>query len=318
MTQPFEPRFAWNLDWNLLRTYMVLVDQRGITPAATFLGLKQPTISAALKRLEAQVGQRLINRSSTHFSVTPLGEVLYREACTIFGTVMQLPALLGEVEDKVSGHVSIALASHVISPHFDAVLERFNAAHPDVTYSLSIAESEDVIGRVAHNRVSFGVCLVSHPAATLTHRVLYREYFALYCGPAHPLFGKKDLKLRDLKGEQAVSFQTDTAAGPLFELAHLRQKAEMRPDLKGVSSSLSQVRRMIMTNIGIGALPVHVAAPDVEAGRLWQLPPESQLPAIDIHMLSNPARSLNRAEAVLIDMLIRDIKEVPLSERSYS
>ncbi len=318
MTRPYEQRFAWNLDWNLLRTFMVLVDEGGITPAATFLGLKQPTISSALKRLEAQVGRRLINRSSTHFSVTPLGEVLYREACTIFGTVMQLPTLLDGAEDKVTGHVAIALASHVISPHLDAVLERFNTQHPDVTYSLSIAESEDVIGRVAHNRVSFGICLVSHPAPKLEYRVLYREYFGHYCGPGHRLFGKSGLKLRDLRGEQAVSFQTDTAAGPLFELARLRRQAEMRPDLKGVSSSLSEVRRMIMTNVGIGALPVHIAARDVAAGRLWQLPPETGLPAIDIQIVSNPARTLNRAEAVLTDMLIREIAEVPLSERSYS
>jgi DNA-binding transcriptional LysR family regulator len=124
--------------------------------------------------------------------------------------------------------------------------------------------------------------------------------------------------LRDLRDEQAVSFQTDTAAGPLFELARLRQNAEMRPGLKGVSSSLSEVRRLIMSNVGIGALPVHVAARDVAAGRLWQLPPETGLPTIDIHMVSNPARTLNRAEAVLTDMLVAEITDVPLSERSYS
>ncbi|MFD0858512.1 LysR family transcriptional regulator [Roseovarius aquimarinus] len=318
MRNLYEQRFTWNLDWNLLRTFMVLVDQGGITPAAVFLGLKQPTLSSALKRLEAQVGRRLIDRSSTHFRVTPAGETLYREACTIFGAVAQLPTLLGAAEDKVTGHVAIALASHVVSPHLDAVLERFNAAHPDVTYSLSIAESEEVIGRVAHNRVAFGICLVAHPAPDLDYRVLYREYFGHYCGPGHRLFGKTGLKLRDLHGEQAVSFQTDTASGPLFELARLRQQAGMRPDLKGVSSSLSEVRRLIMTNVGIGALPVHVAARDVAAGRLWQLPPETNLPTIDIHLVSNPARTLNRAESVLMGMLTDEIARVPLSERSYS
>jgi len=318
MAAPYTQRFAWNLDWNLLRTFMVLVDEGGITPAATFLGLKQPTISSALKRLEAQVGQRLINRSSTHFSVTPPGEALYREACTIFGTVMQLPALLEGADAKVTGHIAIALASHVASPHLDAVLERFNAAHPSVTYSLSIAESEEVIARVAQNRVSFGVCLVSHPVAGLEYRTLYREYFGHYCGPGHRLFGKEGLKLSDLRGEQAVSFQTDSASGPLFQLARLRQAAEMRPDLKGVSSSLSEVRRMIATNVGIGALPVHVAARDVAAGRLWQLPPTTDLPAIDIHMVMSPARTLNRAEAALTGMLIDEIAAVPLSRRTYA
>jgi DNA-binding transcriptional LysR family regulator len=318
MMRPYEQRFVWNLDWNLLRTFMVMVEQGGITPAATFLGLKQPTISSALKRLEAQVGKRLVHRSSTHFSVTPMGEVLYREASTIFGSVMQLPILLSGAEDAVTGQIGIALASHIACPHFDGVLERFNAAHPDVTYTFSINESEEVITRVEQNRVSFGLCLVSHKRPKLNYRVLYREFFGHYCGPGHRLFGKTGLKLTDLADQVAVSFQTDSSAGPLFELAGLRARAGMRSELKGVSSSLSEVRRMIMCNVGIGALPVHVAARDVAAGRLWQLPPATNLPAIDIHVVTNPARSQNRAEAELLHMLMQEIARVPLSERSYS
>lgn len=58
--KPCEHRFPWQLDWNLLRTFTVVVEQRGISRAADFLGRKQPTISAALKRLGEAVGQRLI------------------------------------------------------------------------------------------------------------------------------------------------------------------------------------------------------------------------------------------------------------------
>ena len=52
--QPYEQRFPWNLDWNLLRTFMIVVDQKGLTRAADYLGVTQPTISSALKRLEAR------------------------------------------------------------------------------------------------------------------------------------------------------------------------------------------------------------------------------------------------------------------------
>ncbi|MDO5756072.1 MAG: substrate-binding domain-containing protein [Rhodobacterales bacterium] len=231
---------------------------------------------------------------------------------------MQLPVLLSGAEDAVTGQITIALASHVACPHLDKVLERCNAAHPDVTCTLGIAESEEVITRVEQNRVSFGICLVAHRRPKLKYRVLYREYFGHYCGPAHRLFCKTGLKLADLQDEVAVSFQTDSAAGPLFELARMRARAGMRPDLKSVSSSLCEVWRMIMCNIGIGALPVHVAAREVAAGQLWQLPPFAGLPAIDIHVVTNPARSLNRAEAVLSQMLVAEIAETPLSERSYS
>ena len=112
MIKPYEQRFPWNLDWNLLRTFMVVVDQGGITPAAHFLGLKQPTISAALKRLEDIIGRRLVNRSPKHFSVTPWGRVIYAEASSIFGAVAQLPDLMSALEEEVTGRISIAVASH--------------------------------------------------------------------------------------------------------------------------------------------------------------------------------------------------------------
>ena len=91
----------------------------------------------------------------------------------------------------------------------------------------------------------------------------------------------------------------------------------MRVELKGLSSNLPEVRRMIVANIGIGALPVHVARRDVNAGLLWQLPPYKSLPAVDIHLLTNARRSKNRAEKALLDMLNAELDTVPLSDRTY-
>ncbi|MEZ5778631.1 MAG: LysR family transcriptional regulator [Paracoccaceae bacterium] len=318
MKRPIEERFSWNLDWNLLRTFIVVVEEGGITAAANFLGLKQPTISSALKRLEDAVGGRLVNRSPNHFSVTPLGQVLYAESSSIFGSIAQLPALMGGLDDQVTGHVSIAVASHVVSPHFDAVLERFNAQNPAVTYSISTLASDEVVSHLEQKRVTLGVCLLSERPAKLDARILYREYFGFYCGPRHRLFGRTNIRLSDLQNEEAVSFQTDEASGPLYGVAALRQKAGLKPGLKGISSSLPEVRRMIMANIGIGALPVHVAKRDVQLGQLWQLPPYSTLPAVDIYLLTNPKRTMNRAETVLLAMLDAELNNVVLADRTYS
>lgn len=318
MLKPYEQRFPWNLDWNLLRTFMVVVNEGGITPAALFLGLKQPTISAALKRLEDIVGQKLVNRSPKHFSVTPWGRVLYAEASSIFGTVTQLPDLMSGLEEEVTGQISIAMASHVVSAHFDSVLERFNALYPRANYTLSTMDSTDVITHLQQNRVTFGVCLFHDQPVGLKARVLYREYFGLFCGPPHRLYGQEDIDIAELRNEDVVSFQTDEVDGPLSVVAHMRRQLGLRIDPKGLSSSLPEVRRMIVANIGIGALPVHVAHRDVQSGLLWQLPPYRSLPAVDIHILTNARRSLNRAEKALLGMLNAELDCVPLAERTYS
>ncbi len=318
MLKPYEQRFPWNLDWNLLRTFMVVVDEGGITPAAHFLGLKQPTISAALKRLEDIIGRKLVHRTPKHFSITPWGQVLYGEASAIFGAVAQLPDLLDGLEDEVSGQISIAVASHVVCPHFDAVLERLNLRFPKVSYTISTMDSTEVVVQLQQNRFSLGICLVRQPPTGLSARVLYREYFGLFCGPSHRLYGRDDIEVAELKDEDVVSFQTDDLDGPLWEVAQMRRRLGMRPEPKGLSSNLPEVRRMIVANIGIGALPVHVARRDQQSGLLWQVPPYKSLPAVDINMLTNARRSMNRAEKALLEMLNAELDAVPLAKRTYS
>lgn len=315
--QPYEQRFPWNLDWNLLRTFMVVVDRGGITRAADFLGVKQPTISSALKRLEETVGQHLVDRRPSHFSVTEPGRTLYKECSMIFGAVSQIPDLIRDAKDRVTGHVSIVMASHVVSPHFDKVLETFNAANPEATYSISVAESSAVLGRMRQNRASLGICLMQSKDQSLVSKVLFREYFGLYCGPNHRLFGRKRVPLSELRGENSVSFQTDFEGGPLYGVTHLRERAALKPELKGISANLPEVRRMIVAGLGIGALPVHVAQRDVDLGNLWQLPPYTKIPSVDIFVVTNPRRSMNPAETVFVSALNGLIDDTPLEHRTY-
>lgn len=317
MLEPHKHRFPWNLDWNLLRTFMVVVEQHGISKAADFLGLKQPTISAALKRLEQHAGQTLVIRKPNEFSVTRAGQVLYTECAKIFGSVSQLPSLLDAAHAELRGHLTIATTSHVISDHFDDFLNSFTKAHPNVTYSFSVFESNEVETIVSQNRASFGLCLLSKPPKNLETLVLYREYFGLYCGARHPLFGVKEIDPADLEGEPFVAFQTEAEGGPLAATSRLRTRLRLADSWRGVSSSLNEIRRMIMANVGIGALPLHVAKQDVAAGRLRQLPPYDDLPLVNIYLVSNPARRQSDAEATFLSACAAELSAIDIDKRTY-
>lgn len=317
MLRPYEQRFPWNLDWNLLRTFMVIVDQRGVTRAANFLGLKQPTISSALRRLEDAVGHQLVIRKPNEFVVTPSGKMLYDQCVSVFGTVSKLPSILNAEEEALHGHISLTLASHVVSPHFDAVLRDFGARHPRVAFSISIAESAEVVNRVRQSRASLGICLIDRKPAGLELELVFRESFGLFCGPGHRLFGRRDTRLADLEGEPSVSFQTETEGGPLDAVARLRARARLAPGPRGISSNLTEVRRMIVSGIGIGALPLHVAKRDVEAGQLWQIAPYTDLPCIDIYLVTNPKREATAAETEFLSLCREMMARIPIGERTY-
>ena len=85
MVTPRSERLVWELDWNLLRTFVVIAEVKSITRAAERLNLKQPSVSNALKRLEDRVGRRLVERDATRFDLTEVGQLLYEQAVEVFG-----------------------------------------------------------------------------------------------------------------------------------------------------------------------------------------------------------------------------------------
>jgi DNA-binding transcriptional LysR family regulator len=316
---PAEPRdqVAWNLDWNLLRTFMVIVQEQGLTAAATRLELKQPSLSNALKRLEQALGVQLIERGPRTFRLTARGQSLYRECTGIFGSVNRLASALEQAEGEVSGTVQLALASHVVSPLIDDTLAEFHRLHPAACLAISVSSSREVVASVFEKRAALGVCLVRERLPELEYTALYTEHFGFFCGPGHRLFGRQGLRLQDLRGEQCVSFHTDQLTDVLRPVAMLRAEADFDENLAGVSTHLEEIRRMVLAGLGIGALPIHVVERDVRDGLLFRLPPYENPPAIDIWLLRHPQARVNRAEAEFTRLLLQRIADTPREQRIY-
>jgi len=310
-------RLARDLDWNLLRTFIVLAQAGSVTRAADRLRLKQPTVSRALKRLEDRLGRKLIHRKPGQFELTEAGALLFREAVEIQGSILRLGILMRDVTDEIRGHVEIAMASHVVSPVFDDTLREFHERHPAASLTINISASKQALEAVTSRQASLAVCLVGERNSKLEYARIYREFFGLFCGPSHALYGREGLTKADLAGQTTVSFVTDRLEDALRPVTLMRAEADLEDRVVGNSAHLEEVRRMIIAGLGVGPLPVHVVKRDIREGLLWQLPPYDTLPQIDVHVVWNPKAKTNRAEKAFLEMLLEKIRETPIEERTY-
>ena len=293
-------RFAHNLDWNLLRTFVVLVEEGSITAAANRLLLQQPAVSMALKRLEQTVGHKLIDRRPGRFDLTEAGERLHRQCRDIFAAVVRLPNTLETAGEDVTGHVSIHSVSHAHNPAWDRQLEGFFRLHPKVTISITIETTVSVISSVERSIATMGLCDGNIPDG-LAKALHIREQYALYCGRGHRLFGVKGATLHCLRGDPYVAFTADILGGQhMNAVTAVRAIGSFGQQVRAVSSNVEEVVRLIVANIGIGMLPNHLAAAGLAAGELWQLPPYDRLPTTDVFRISNPNAILNPAEAAFL------------------
>lgn len=291
------------LNWNLLRTFFVIVEERSITRAAQRLSLSQPSVSLALQRLEEGLGVQLLERNSRSFVLTKNGEIVAGHCAEVFQSVNRLAERIVSDEDVTTGTVRLLIVSHLQSVLVDESIRLFHQRHPSVTWHMEVANSADIVRQVAQELTPFGICLLMKPAIGLDCRLLCREEFAIFCGQEHPLFGCTEVSVAELQQEPFVSF-TCARDGVGFEpMTMLREGTGLGTRIVGASAHLEEVRRMIMSGLGIGVLPVAAVENDIVAGSLHALPILEGMIGADVYLVSNPNIELRPVERLYLSIV---------------
>ncbi|CAB3806043.1 HTH-type transcriptional regulator CynR [Paraburkholderia caffeinitolerans] len=303
------------LDWNLLRTYLAIMQERSLSRAAARLYVTQPAVSQALKRLEDALGRKLIERRGTHFVPTQAGEEVYRIASDIYGTMSQLETGLDERTADITGSIRLLTVSRIESRVYDEFLAEFHSAYPRIDLQIEVMRSSDIISSLLQKTATAGLSLCRTPVEKLEMRCFLRQRYAMFCGRYHRLFGLSQLTMEDLLAENFVSFTSDQIGDSLSPLTVFRDQRGFTGRIVASSPSLDEVRRLIYAGYGIGCLPEHIVKDDLARQRLWRLPPEEGLVDVDIHLLWHRDRKQNAAEKAFFDAMERCMQRHALAER---
>jgi len=298
-----------SLDWNLLRTFFVIVEARSLTQAARELGIRQPSVTQALKRLEDSLGCTLIVRGSRRFELTRYGEILYRECELMMRSAARIGEKLAGAQADLTGLVKLLLITAVQYAPLDEALARLRRRYPSVNIEIEIVSSPQAVRAVSQRIAPMALCLLAQPIAGLNCRLLMREEFGIYCGPTHPWFGRDDITLEQLRQEPLVAFSVSKKGGVMEPMLALGDGAGLGRRITGSSTDIGAVLRMIVAGVGIGVLPSAAADPDLQAGRLWRFAPAGLTLGADLHLITNPAFVPEPAEARFLEILEECVAE---------
>ncbi|CAG2143321.1 LysR family transcriptional regulator [Cupriavidus numazuensis] len=303
------------LDWNLLRTFLVIMQERSVSRAAARLHLTQPAISLALKRLEETLGHSLIQRRGQQFKPTPAGEEVFRIAGEIYGHLSKLETELADKGEDITGSVRVLSVSRMDSWVYDEYLAEFHRSYPRVDLQIEVMRSSDIVSSLLQMTATAGLSVCRTPQDKLEQRCFLRQRYAIFCGRHHPLFGRQGLTMADLLDQDFVSFTTEQLGESLSPISVFRDEHRFTGHTIAISSSLDEVRRLIFAGYGIGCLPEHIVRDDLLQQRLWRLPPDEGVADIDIQLLWHRARKMNPAERMFLEGMERTMQRYPVQER---
>ena len=145
-----------NLDIDLLRSFVTVVDCGGFSRAGRRLHRQQSTVSLQIKRLEEAIGARLLDRRPRHIVVTREGEIILDYARRILALSDELIARARE--PQLSGVVRLGAPEDFATTFLPEVLSSFTQAHPGVALEVTCELTLPLLNRFG--RGEFDLVLV--------------------------------------------------------------------------------------------------------------------------------------------------------------
>ncbi|MFC4123391.1 LysR family transcriptional regulator [Nocardia rhizosphaerae] len=133
-----------------LRYFVTVVDEGGFTRAADRLHLTQPGLSAQIRQLERELGQRLLDRGARTVTPTEVGAAVLTHARAALAATDLIGETVQEFSGLLRGQVRIGVISGAATEEFDvaAVLAEFHRDHPGVGISLTEDTAERMLAAV--------------------------------------------------------------------------------------------------------------------------------------------------------------------------
>lgn len=304
------------LDWNLMRWFIVMVQEGSLSRAAAQLFVTQSAVSQALKRLEEQVGRKLIERQGHRFELTKAGENTYQAANDLYNRISRLEQEFeGGKRDDIMGRVSLMVVSRIHSSAYDAFLAHFHKRYPRVTLEISVMPSVKIISSLLRHAAVLGLVVYQPNVDKLIRERFLSQRWSLFCGRHHHLYGRTRLSVADLTGEDFVVFTSEQLGDSLSPLSMFRDTRGFVGKVVATSPNLDEIERLIFSGYGIGCLPQHTGADSVTAGRLWPLPPEEGVTDVIIDLAWHSERKLTPAEDAFITAFRQYMSQISMQNR---
>ncbi len=166
-----------NLDTDLLRSFVAVVDNRGFTRAADSLGRTQSAVSMQISRLERLLQRRLFERDSRNVALTTDGEVLLGYARRMLRLNDEAVSYFAEPE--LAGAVRVGAPDDYATYLLPNVLSSFARSHPQVRVEVSCDNGLDLLPSLAEGSLDLAL-VTRHP--TMSGGELLRREPLLWVG----------------------------------------------------------------------------------------------------------------------------------------
>jgi LysR family transcriptional activator of glutamate synthase operon len=238
-----------------LRWFLTVAEREHLTAAAEQLGVPQPTLSRALKRVEDEFGARLFEREPRGLRLNPLGRIVLEAARSAEQSLAQAREQLQRTIDPQAGLVRLAFLHSVSTSVLPELLGRFREHASRVRFELRQEASPSIVDDLRTGDAELAI-IGSRPAEQdLGWCLLERQRLRLAVPPGHTVAGRRRVRLEEAAAERFVAVQPPLEFRTLTD--RLCRTAGFSPEIAFESSDLGTIEGLVGAGLGVAVLPIH-------------------------------------------------------------
>lgn len=279
-----------------------------LTAAARALGITPAAASATLKRLEAQLGTRLFERSTRAMRLTPQGQILLDYAARAFELLDEGQSQVHADRATLVGTVRVAAPSDLTRNVLLPLLDEFMQAHPGLQLQLSVADRVlDVLrdevdvairyGTLADSRLVARTLAAAHPVCSAAP-----DYLRRHGTPRTP---------QELTQHNCITFDRGGRRHRAWRFCRDGQWTEVRVDGDRSVDDASLAREWAIAGRGIILKSEIDQRRDLASGALVALLTDWRTEPYPLHALLPSGRFVPNRVRALVDFLVERFSADP-------
>jgi DNA-binding transcriptional LysR family regulator len=250
-----------------LEYFVAVAEEGNFTRAAERVHVAQPGVSAQIRRLERELGEDLLERTSRSVRLTDVGAAVLPYARAALAAVDGARLAVGELTGLLRGHVAVGtVTSHNVD--LPGLLAAFHTDHPAVEITLAEAASDELLDGVRAGRLDAAIVSIGRRVPDgVGIEVITDQAVVAAVAHGHELAAHRSITLDTLRGRPLISLPAGT--GLRARLDEACAAAGFAPRIAFEASDPEVLAQLAAHGLGAALLPGEFAA--ARADRLHSL-----------------------------------------------
>lgn len=301
------------LDLNDIAIFVQVVRAGSFAEASRRLGVPSNTLSRRVQQLEAQLGTRLMQRSTRHLALTSAGQVFLERCGGPVEGLMDAGAELLAVNQEPSGLVRVAAPADFFDFFALEWLTEFLVAHPKVRVDFVLSDGRaDLIADRIDVAIRGGIL---EDSGMFARKVLDAGTDGLVASSAYIARRGVPATLQDLADHDCLVFGHPSGKATLRVTGPDGAPAEVQVSGRFSANTAQALRKAALAGLGIALLPSTLTQREIHAGLLVPVLPPYRRQGHGLHMVYPSRRYLPLAVSAFIELVISKMglmQELPL------